>query len=93
LTPDSRNLTRAFPGVNDVGLTPLVAEPDCTDAYNGVFRQATVFIVGYGTEHETVFTRGDRTAALAMARQQKLTFDQVPARALCDSAMKTLLGS
>ena len=93
LTPDSRALTRSFPGVNELGMTTLLAEPECTKPYDGVFRQATVFIVGHGTEHETLFKRGDRPKALEFARANKLTFDQVPARALCHAAMVELLGS
>lgn len=93
LTPDSRALTRSFPGVNDDGMTTLQSEPECTEPYDGVFRQATVFIVGYKTEDERLFKRGDRTQALAYAKKNKLTFDQVPARSLCHETMLELLGS
>jgi hypothetical protein len=93
LTPDSRSLTRAFPGVEENGMTLLSTAPDCTTPYNGVFRQATVFVVGWNTPNETLFKRGDRTKALELAKKQKLTFDQVPARALCHESMVALLGS
>lgn len=32
-------------------------------AYLGPFRTATMYVVGYGTEHERVFHRGQATAA------------------------------
>jgi hypothetical protein len=93
LTPDSRHLTRAYPGVEETGITLLATAPDCTTPYNGVFRQATVFIVGWNTKDEQLFKRGDRTKALEVARTNKLTFDQVPARSLCHESMVALLGS
>jgi len=93
LTPDSRALTRAYPGVDKTGVTLLATAPGCTDPYDGVFRQATVFIVGWNTENEQLFKRGDRTQALKLARTEKLTFDQVPARSLCHETMMELLGS
>lgn len=93
LTPDSRALTRSFPGVEQNGMTLLASAPDCSEPYDGVFRQATVFVVGYGTEREKLFKRGDRTAALSLAKAEKLTFDQLPARSLCHETMLELLGS
>jgi hypothetical protein len=71
----------------------LQSAPECTTPYEGIFRQATVFVVGYDTPDEKLFTRGQRTAALKMARDQKLTFDQVVARSLCHESMVSLLGA
>jgi hypothetical protein len=68
-------------------------DPECTEAYSGIFRQATVFIVGYDTDAETLYVRGDRTKALAHAKAAKLSFDQVPARSLCHAVAVELLGS
>jgi hypothetical protein len=93
LTPDSRSLLRAYPGPGDDGVVMLQAAPDCTTPYDGVFRQATVFVVGYATEHERLFKRGDRTEALQLAKANKLTFDQVTARSLCHEAVVELLGA
>jgi hypothetical protein len=93
LTPDSRNLSRAYPGPGDDGVVTLQSSPECSTPYNGIFRQATVFVVGYATEHETLFKRGDRTAALKMAKENKLTFDQVVARSLCHETAVELLGA
>ena len=71
----------------------LRSAPECSEPYNGIYRQATVFVIGYDTDHETLFTRGERTAALRMAREQKLSFDQVVARSLCHATMLELLGA
>jgi len=71
----------------------LQADTECTEPYSGIFRQATVFIVGYATLDEQVFVRGERTKALALAKAKKLSFDQVVARALCHHLMIDLLGS
>jgi hypothetical protein len=86
-------LTRAFPSEGDDGLVVLRADPDCTEPYSGRFRQATVFIVGYDTDDEQIFTRGQRTEALQLARTRNLTFDQVVARSCCHHLMESLLGS
>jgi hypothetical protein len=93
LTPDSRNLSRAYPGPGDDGVVMLRAAPECSTPYDGVYRQATVFIVGYDTEHEQVFKRGDRTEALRLAKENRLTFDQVVARSLCHEVALQLLGA
>lgn len=93
MTPDSRNLTRAFPSPGEDDIVVLRSHLDCTQPYEGIFRQATVFIVGYDTEHETLYVRGDRTKALAHAKTSKLTFDQVSARSLCHQACIELLGN
>jgi hypothetical protein len=93
LTPDSRNLLRAYPGPGDEGVVSLRYAPDCTSPYDGIYRQATVFVVGYDTEHEQLFKRGDRTAALKMARDNRLSFDQVTARSLCHEVVLELLGA
>jgi hypothetical protein len=71
----------------------MQSDPECTKPYDGPFRQATVFIVGYTTPAETMYRRGDRKQALKHAREDKLTFDQVPARAMCHDLMVGLLGS
>jgi hypothetical protein len=86
-------LTRAFPGPGDDGIVVTRSDPGCTEAYSGIFRQATVFIVGYDTDAERLFVRGDRTKALAYAKANRLTFDQVTARSLCHSVAMELLGS
>ena len=93
LTPDSRALARSYPNTNEYDVVTMQSEPECTKPYDGPFRQATVFIVGYTTPAERIYVRGDRKAALKHAREDKLTFDQVPARALCHSLMVELLGS
>ena len=93
LTPDSRSLLRAYPGPGDDGVVMLQSDPECSTPYDGIYRQATVFVVGYGTKRERLFKRGDRTAALKLAKENRLTFDQVVARSLCHETAIELLGA
>ena len=86
-------MTRAFPSAGEDDLVVLQGDPYCDEAYHGAYKQATVFVVGYTTEHETLFKRSDRKAALALAREKKLTFDGVVARECCHHLMLELLGS
>lgn len=93
LATSARGIARSNPQPGTDGIYALREAPDCTEAYSGAFRAATVFIVGYGTEHETVYRRGERKTAIEHARAKKLTIDQVPARSLCNQTMLTLLGA
>lgn len=91
LTPDSRGLARRFPRPDDAGLVALAASPDCTKPYDGRFRQATVYLVGWGTEHEAMFRRAERKQAIAAARAAKTSIDTAQARTLCHEDMVALL--
>jgi len=71
----------------------LQADPYCDELYYGNYKQATVFVVAYATPNETLFKRADRTAALKLAKENNLTFDQVVARSCCHHLMVALLGS
>lgn len=93
LTPDSRNVTRSYPPRNADGLIELAAHPDCTTPYSGAFKRATIFVVGHGTEHETLYRRADRTQALAAAKAGNLTFSVVAASDLCSDAAMDLFGA
>lgn len=86
-------MTRAFPSEGEDGIIVLRADPSCDELYSGRYQQATIFVVGYDTEHETLFTRKQRTEALALARSKNLSFDGVVARACCHHLMVALLGS
>lgn len=90
---DGRGLTRSNPQPDDNGVYVLQADPECSTPYFGAFRGATVFIVGYGTASEKVYRRADRKPAIQDARENKLSIDQVPARALCHNLMVALLGA
>jgi hypothetical protein len=85
-------LTRAFPSAGEDDLVVLQADPYCEEPYSGRYQSATVFVVGYATEHEALFTRKQRTEALDYARSKKLTFDGVVARECCHHVMVELLG-
>ena len=93
LTPNSLAMGRAYPGPTDDGVVMLRSAPECTTPYSGIYKQATVFVIGYDTDSETLFTRGERTAALKMAKEQNLTFNQVVARSLCHETVVALLGA
>lgn len=84
------NLKRTYPRPDETGTIMLQSVPECTEAYDGAFRKSTVFIVGYGTEHERVFKRADRNAAIAAARENKATLDQVIAGQLCAETVESL---
>lgn len=85
-------MTRAFPSAGEDDLVVLQADPYCDEPYSGRYQQATIFVVGYTTEHETLFTRKQRSDALALARSKNLTFDGVVARECCHHVMVSLLG-
>jgi len=86
------SLKQARPVPNDDGEVALGGDY-CGTLYTGASRNATVFIVGYGTDSETVFKRADRKEAIAMARDSNLTIDQIYAGTLCHDAMVSLHGS
>lgn len=89
----ARGISRSNPRPGPNGLYELRADPECSQPYQGMFRGATVFVVGYGTENETVYKRGERTQAINHAKEQNLTLDQMPASALCERLMVELLES
>lgn len=84
------NLKRTYPRPDETGTIMLASMPDCTAPYQGAFRKSTVFVVGYGTEHEQLFKRSDRAAAIAAARATKSSLDQVIAGTLCAEAVDAL---
>jgi hypothetical protein len=84
------NLKRTYPRPDETGTIMLQAAPECTEPYDGAFRKSTVFIVGYGTEHEQMFKRADRTLAISAARATNTTLDQVVAGQLCTDAVEAL---
>lgn len=92
LVTAARGIARSNPKPGDNGVYLLQGYEDCTTPYSGVWRAATVFIVGYGTAQETVYPRSQRTDAINQAKTQKLTIDQAPARAMCHDAMIALFG-
>jgi hypothetical protein len=93
LTPDSRFLTQAYPSPAEDDMIVLQADTECETLYTGIYRQATIFVVAYATPNEVLFPRRDRTKALRYAQEEKLTFDQVPAGALCHDVVVELLGA
>jgi hypothetical protein len=75
---------------NFVMLAANTAEP-CV-AYRKAFRTATMFVVGYGTEHERVFHRGQAGAANAWASSHGgLTIRKTTASQLCAHIVEAVL--
>jgi hypothetical protein len=73
------------------GLYP-VQTAQCEEPYSGPHAGRSVYIVGYGTENEQFFTRGDRTAAIRTARELDATIDHLPANQLCAEVVESLFG-
>jgi hypothetical protein len=92
LTGDASGLVQSWPNPNEVGMVELASAPDCDKLYSGPFRQATLLVVGLGTEQETLFVRGMREAAITLAKAESLTIDPVPARSICHDAAVAVLG-
>lgn len=91
LTPDSTALVRTYPRPEeDTNTITLQSSDGCTEPYSGPFRKTTVFLVGIGTTNERLFTRSERNDAIAAARKDKLTFDQVIAGQLCADVVESL---
>lgn len=84
---------RSNPKKDENDLIALQSDPNCTQTYRGIYQGATIYIVGYGTDSETLYVRGDRELAIAHARDEKTTLDQVTAGSLCDTVMRELLES
>jgi hypothetical protein len=92
---------------NSKGLYDLASHPDCDVPYHGAFPAAQIYVVGFGTEAERLYVRGQRNEATRAARTGKdpatgepltatggrLTLDPVLASNLCHDAVVELLGS
>lgn len=92
---------------NSKGLYDLATHPGCEEPYHGAFPTAQIYVVGFGTEAERLYVRGQRNLATRAARTGKdpvtnesltpeggrLTLDSVLASNLCHEAALALLGS
>lgn len=88
---------QAAPQLNAYGLLPLRGFEDCATPYTGNHKAASVYVVGYGTEHERLFRRTDRNAALeyqsTASPDGKLNLFQAPVTQLCADAALAVFGS
>ena len=82
-----------MPSPHSDGMIVLRSDPESTIPYRGPLKRATVLIVGYDTDHETLYLRGKLPDAIKHARRDGLSLDPVPASSLCDSAMMELFGA
>jgi hypothetical protein len=93
LTADQQTLLRsAHPPMLVNGLY-AVATTDCDEPYVGEHAGRSVYVVGMGTDREQFFTRAQRSAAVALARSERLTIDHLPASQLCPQVVETLFAS
>lgn len=76
------------PGRNSV--YELQAYPGDFERYNGKLRASSVYVIGYGTEHEQIFRKADQRLALKTARELKVTIFQAPANQICAAAIEDL---
>ncbi len=83
----------AYQPDTDIGLYALASQPDCSDAYHGVYTTGTVYVLARGTEREQLFVRGQRVEASRIARRDNVTLDSVRADQLCHDAVLELFGA
>lgn len=76
----------AKPGRN--GVYEMASSPGCFQPYEGDYRTQSVFVVGLGTEQETIFLRANRTEAIEYSKENRLELHHLPAHNLCHQAME-----
>lgn len=92
LTPDARGLRQTYPVADESGTILLHSDGECSGPYSGPLRNADVIIVGLRTPDERLFLRGQRTAAVKYAQENRLSFDRVKASQLCVETVAALVG-
>lgn len=80
------------PMTNDRGMFPLVGDEYTCEPYHGAYSGTTMFLVGYGTEGERLFSRTLRAAAIKYARENDLSWAHVSVTSLCHDRVVSLLG-
>jgi hypothetical protein len=86
-------LTISNPQKNSSGMYDLESLGTCDEPYSGVYRSASIYVVGHGTDKEMVFARSDATAAVEYAKEHKLKIGHIPARQVCHEAMIAFFGA
>lgn len=76
---------------NTIGMYDLASYPDCTEPYSGSDGRRGIFIVARGRPEERLFVDADAVAAANYAKEVNAPFVRVPARSLCDTAVRDLL--
>lgn len=84
---------RRAPSTSATGAIPLNDQPDNALPYTGEGRNETIYLVGWGTEHERLFPATDAKQAVAYRNDidKKLRIDPVPASQLPTGAVVELL--
>lgn len=78
---------------NTIGMYELATYPDCVEPYSGTRASAGVFVVGRGRSGERLFLDAQAGDAARYAREINAPYIRVPARSLCDAAVRDLLAS
>jgi len=81
------------PQTNDRGMYPFIGEPYDCEAYHGAYRATTVFLVGYGTEHEKLFARTLKKDAEKYAAKHNLSAAHINVSSLCHDRVIEMLGA
>lgn len=80
----------AGPATSKIGGYTLVAYPDCDELYTGADGGTPIYIVARGTDREKLFLAEDVGEAGSYGRRVNGTITRVPARSLCDAAVRDL---
>lgn len=77
---------------NQAGIVELQGYEGCTVRYDGPNKAATVYVVGWSTEHERAFPSHQARAAVVYRNEtdRKLSIDQIQAGNLCRLAVEAL---
>lgn len=94
-TGSAMALRNSSPRPNERGMYDLASAPGCAERYDGLLANASIYVIGRGTEHEKLFVKRDRIEALRYARTVKpnLTVDHLLATDLCREPVLALLGA
>jgi hypothetical protein len=89
-----QKLTELPPTPGQNGVIELLNYPDCWSPYHGPHRMESIWMVGRGTEHETLFPNAGWQPAQELAKSHTpyLRIARVSATQLCQDAVKTLFG-
>lgn len=77
----------------DGGVIVMATQPGCTRRYHGRHAGAKVYVVGIGTEHETIFAINRASEASRLAKEHDVMVHRVAARDLCHDAVYAVFGA
>ena len=75
----------------DENVLILQSNPEDCEPYDGGFRSGTAYVVGYGTDKERVYHRGQKAAMIAYATDNQLQPQQISPSQVCDEVFRAVL--